>query len=334
MKIGFFELEPGEKELLIKFFPRDQLFFQSEKLTPQNAAKFSSLEVVSVFIYSQLNEKALQKLPHLKLITTRSMGFDHIDLAACKKRTITVCNVPSYGENTVAEQAFALILALSRKIYASVERTKQTNFESEGLRGFDLKGKTLGVLGTGNIGRHVVKIAHGLEMKILAYDVFPDKKFSREMNFKYVSLKELLKNSDVVTVHVPLNKHTFHLIDKEKISWMKKTALLINTARGGIVETDALVRALQQKKLGGAGLDVLEEECDIREEAHLARKGFPPSCDMKVMLENHLLLKMPNVLITPHNAYNTVEAMRRIMQVTIENINNFKKGRKINVLKF
>jgi len=271
-------------------------------------------------------------MPKLELVTTRSTGFDHIDLGACKKKGITVCNVPAYGENTVAEHTFALILGLSRKLIDCVERARKGNFELEGLRGFDLQGKTLGVVGCGSIGRHVIRIAKGFEMKILVFDLYKDKKFAKEIGFQYAGMDKLLKESDIVTLHVPLNKHTYHLIDKEKIAKMKKGAYLINTARGEIVDTDALVKGLKNEQFGGAGLDVLEKECALKEERELLTKEFAKTCDLKTVLEEHILLEMPNVLITPHNAFNTNEALMRILEVTIESVKGFKKGKKVNMV--
>lgn len=333
MKIGFFELEAWEKEPLSAAFPNGQLEFSNNKLNFKNVEKYKDLEAISIFIYSQINEKVLSKMPKLKLITTRSTGFDHIDLGACKKRKIVVCNVPTYGENTVAEHTFALILALSRKIIDCVERTKKGSFDLTGLRGFDLKGKTIGVVGGGNIGKHVIKIAKGFGMNVIVFDVFQDPKLAKELGFNYAIMDDLLKNSDIVTLHVPYNSHTNHLINKASFEKMKKRAYLINTSRGGIVETDALVKALKSKKLAGAGLDVLEEECDLIEERQLVSKDFPQKCDLKTLVENHVLLGMPNVIITPHNAFNTNEAMMRILQVTIDNINGFKNNKLVNLVR-
>jgi len=333
MKIGFFELETWERETLETSFPKDKVVLSHKKLTLKEALKYPDLEAISIFIYSPIDENILSKLPNLKLITTRSTGYDHIDLAACKKRNIVVCNVPTYGENTVAEHTFALILALSRKIINCHERTQQGSFEIEGLRGFDLKGKTLGVVGSGNIGRHVIRIAQGFEMNLLVYDAFPNPQTAKEMGFKYVSMEELLKNSDIITLHIPYNDKTHHFINKKSFEKIKKGAYLINTSRGGIVDTDALVKALKSKKIAGAGLDVLEGECDLLEERQLVSKDFSPSCDMKTLVEDHILMDLPNVIVTPHNAFNTHEALMRILQTTIASINGFKTNTFVNVVK-
>lgn len=330
LKIGFFEIEGCEIDFLKKLLSKDELLFCEQKLNEKNAVKFKDLEIVSVFVHSKIDEQVLQCMPKLKLITTRSVGFDHINLDACKKRDIPVCYVPNYGKNTVAEHTFALILALSRKIVESVNRTRAGNFDISGLRGFDLKDKTLGVIGTGNIGKYVIKIANGFGMKVLAFDLCQDDKFEKEENFSYVSLQELLQKSDIVSIHVPYCPGTHHLINEEKLALMRPNALLINTSRGGIVETSALLKALKTGKIAGAGLDVLEGECDLLQKRELTCKDFKAKCDMKVLLENYALLKLQNVIITPHNAFNTNEALDRILQTTIESILEFKNGRLVN----
>ncbi|MBT4805137.1 hydroxyacid dehydrogenase [Candidatus Woesearchaeota archaeon] len=333
LKIGLFELEPWEEKVIKTAFPKDKLFFSKKKLTLQSAKKHHNLEAMAVFVHSEINKEILKKLPKLKYITTMSTGFDHIDVAACKERKVSVSNVPVYGENTVAEHAFALILALSRKIVDCVERTKRGSFELKGLRGFDLKNKTIGIIGGGNIGQHVIRMAKGFEMKVLVFDLNKDKNLAKKMGFQYTSMDKLLKESDVVSLHVPYNKHTHHLINKNKLSLMKKNAILINTSRGGIIDTDALVTALKRKKIAGAGLDVLEEECEMIEDIQLLKKEFVKKCDLKIIVENHILLDMPNVIITPHNAFNTNEALMRILETTVKNIRGYKSGRKINLVK-
>lgn len=307
MKIGFFNIESWEKETLEKSFPTDEIIFSEPYLSLDNITGFKDLEVISGFVNSKLNKDALEKLPHLKLIATRSTGFDHIDLEECKKRKITVCNVPNYGENTVAEFTFALILALSRKLITSVGHVGG-ELRCESLRGFDLNGKTLGVIGCGAIGRHVVRVAKGFEMKILVFDIVKDESFAKKMGFKYVDLDDLLKNADVVTLHLPLNEHTYHLIDKDKLALMKKSALLINTSRGKIIDTKALLESLQDEKLLGVALDVFES--DYKQD----------------------LLESFNVLITPHNAFNTQEALNRILETTIKNIKMFRESKSVNVV--
>jgi D-lactate dehydrogenase len=283
-----------------------------------------TIEMLSIFVGSEISEGTLRRYPNLKFIATRSTGYDHIDLNVCKKAKVKVSNVPSYGEHTVAEFAFGLILALSRKIYLGVDRLKKTGeFSYDDMQGFDLKNKTLGIIGTGKIGRHVITMAKGFDMSILAYDPYPDKLLAEQYGFRYVTLEELLPASDVVTIHVPYLSTTHHLIDETRLALMKPTALLINVSRGGLVDTEALLVALEEKKLGGAGLDVLEEEGHIKDEYSFLKYGHPQATDMKVLLANHRLLKLPNVLVTPHMAFYTGEGVERILKTTVDNIQAF-----------
>lgn len=331
MKIAFFQLEEREKEEINKNenfikFGAENLFFDSH-LNSENVPENEDIEVVSVFIDSDVNKEVLDKLPKLKLIATRSTGFDHVDIEECKKRGVVVSNVPSYGENTVAEHTFALILTLSRKIYDAYNRVRETvSFSFEGLRGFDLKEKTLGVIGTGRIGRNVVRMAKGFEMNILSYDAHPDEGFAKESGLKYVSLEELLKESDIITLHVPYMEETHHLINESNINFIKKGAYLINTSRGGVVSTQALLKALQEGILAGAGLDVLEEEGAYKDELGFLTGRHHQAEKLKTVLSNHVLIDLPNVIITPHNAFNTNEGVKRIFETTVENIISFLQG--------
>ncbi len=329
-KIAFFETEEWEKPYLKDKLRNYKLYFFDDIMNENNAGKAKDADIISVFIYSNVNKKILSRFKNVKLIATRSTGFDHIDLRECKKRNIVVCNVPNYGENTVAEHTFALILNLTRKIHKAWERTRRLDFSISGLRGVDLQGKTLGVVGVGSIGRHVIRIANGFEMNVIAFDVFKNKKLEKELGFKYVGFDYLLKNSDIITLHCPYNKNTHHLINKNNINKIKKGALLINTARGALVETDTLVNALDKGILSGAGLDVLEDECYIKEDKQVMSKHFPKKFDMRIILENHILAKKENVIVTPHNAFNSVEALERILDVTVNNIKGFLNKKIIN----
>lgn len=332
-KISFFEIEDWEREFIKNTIKGNNLFFSKDKLTEKNVSKVKDTEVLAVFIYSKINKNILDKLPKLKLITTMSTGFDHIDLEECRKRKITVCNVPTYGENTVAEHTFALILAISRKIPESIENTRKGDFRLTGLRGFDLKGRTIGIVGCGNIGKHVARIAKGFEMNVLVYDINKDLKLAKELGFSYASLEKLLKNSDIITLHVPDNKFTHHMINQKALKICKKGAVLINTARGGLIDTDALIPAFKNRVIRYAGLDVLEEECLLKEEKELLHPEFMKACDLKNVLQNNILLRKPNVYITPHNAFNSKEALQRILDVTIKNIQGFLKKKSVNIIK-
>jgi|SRR3989344_9186233 len=332
LKIAFFETEPWEKEYLefhLKGF--DAVFFD-DKLGPLNIKKISDIDVLCPFIYSVVDKKSVSQLKSLKYVTTRSTGFDHIDVRACQAQDILVSNVPTYGENTVAEHTFALILSLSRKIHLSWEKTRRGDFTLDNLRGFDLKGKTLGVVGIGNIGKHVIRMARAFEMNVLAFDIRQDETFAKKAGFKYATLEHVFKNSDIVTLHLPYNKATHHLINSKSLKLFKKGCYLINTARGGICDTEALLKGLKQGIFGGLGLDVLEEECFIREEREILSTPFGKACNLKTVLANHMLINQPNVIITPHNAFNSKEALTRILDTTIENIISFAKNKPINLV--
>ncbi len=331
MKIIFFETAPSEKKYLEKLLKPHGLKaeFAAEPLTEENSGRARQAGIVSVFIYSALTAAILKRLGKLKLVATRSTGFDHIDLVQCRKRGITVSNVPSYGENTVAEHTFALILALSRNLHKAYVRTMRGDFSLEGLQGFDLKGKTIGVVGAGRIGLHVIKMARGFGMDVLAYDTQKNPFLSEVLDYRYVSLRELLRRSDIVTLHTPYMPSTHHLMNREMIGGMKKGALLINTARGGLVDTNALVWALDAGIVGGAGLDVLEGEELVKEEQQLLQKDFPKE-KLITTLKNHILLHRENVVITPHIAFDSKEALLRILDTTAGNILSFIDGNPVN----
>ena len=326
MKIALFELHDWEEQFLRERLGSGHVLWMSRK--PLDDGDFEAIadsEVISPFIYSKLDAAQLAKLPKLRLIATRSTGFDHIDMAACKQRGIVVSNVPFYGENTVAEHTFALILALSRKVHEAFVRVRAGNFSLEGLRGFDLKDKTIGVVGAGRIGLHVIRIARGFGMKVLAFDVRRDNFLTEVLGFEYAEMDALLGRSDIITLHAPYNKHTHHLINRDNIGKIKRGAILINTARGGLVDTEALLTALEKGILSGAGLDVLEGEEAVYEESALLGDAVNPE-RLRRAIQNHLILKKPNVVFTPHNAFNSQEALERILQTTADNVLAFAAG--------
>lgn len=333
MKLGFLEAEGWEREILIKEFNEQNLIFTSDKLSKENIHNFKEIEILSIFICSEVDKEIIDFLPNLKFIATRSTGYDHIDIAYCKQKGILVSNVPEYGARTVAEWTIGLILNLTRKIYYAIDQIKEAeSFELSNLRGEELFGKILGVIGTGKIGKEVIKLAKAFGMDVLAYDVYPDENFANEQKIKYVSLEELLQNSDIITIHASLNSSTFHLINKNNINFIKRGAYLINTARGGIVETEALIYALKDGLLKGVALDVLEEEIEIKEELEILARSDLRVEDIKTLWHDHILMKMPNVLITPHNAFNSKEAIERILKTTIENIKGFLNGNYLNIV--
>jgi len=247
-------------------------------------------------------------------------------VALARERGIEVLYVPTYGENTVAEFAFALLLTLSRKVYEAHNRLlEKGSFSASDLQGFDLKGKTIGIVGTGRIGVNAIRIANGFDMNVIAYDPFP-KQDLMDSGLHYVSLEELLQSSDVISLHAPLNEHTHHMINKGNIHQMKKGVFIINTARGGLMETEALEQALEENIVLGAGLDVLEEEKDMSDEMSLLSNPNAKIEELKNVLANHYLIRHPRVIVTPHIAFNTNEAIHRILDTTIENINTFISG--------
>lgn len=322
------ELEPWEIDILKKTWPPGQ--YSTKHL--DQAGDLGDPEALIIFIYSPITAKVLDDFPRLKMIATMSTGYDHIDLAACKKRGVVISNVPSYGENTVAEHALALLLALSRKIVPSVNQTRHGDFRLDGLRGVDLASKTAGVIGTGRIGQHFIRMVKGLGMNVIAYDPRPQSQTAQELGFTYVDLEHLLTTSDVVSLHAPAVKETLHLLNEQRLMLMRPTAFLINTARGTLIETQGLVKALEAGRLAGVGLDVLEEECVIREERELLSKVFQKQCDLKVAYADHLLLEHPKVIITPHNAFNSQEALQRILSTTIDNITAFSASQPIHIV--
>ncbi|MDP2586145.1 MAG: NAD(P)-dependent oxidoreductase [Candidatus Komeilibacteria bacterium] len=320
----FVDREKWDRNLLMRSFPSYRLTFL-EKLG--QFEKIKDAEIISVFVNTKVSKEAIQKLPNLKFIATRSTGFDHIDLKACQERGIKVANVPTYGENTVAEHAFGLILNLSRKITQAIDRTRAGDFTIGGLMGFDLKGKTIGIIGAGNIGRHVIKMALGFEMKVLVADPSVTSAEVKKLGATKVELKKLLAQSDIVTLHCPLCAPTSGMINASAIKQMKKGSLLINTARGELMDTTAVLAGLKTGILAGVGLDAVEGEQALKNQATSLSKQ-----DLRLIMENRLLIKQPNVIVTPHIAFNSREAVARIVNTTIENIKSYLSGKSKNLV--
>lgn len=325
-KIAFFGVKSWEREIIEREIAKLDSFgigiFEKEVQTDlELAAKY---DIISPFVYSFLNKQSLDKLPNLKMIASRSTGIDHVDLNECKKRKIEVVNVPDYGSVTVAEYTFALMLAITRRIVESHQSVEEGQFNPEGLTGIDLEGKTLGVVGVGNIGKNVVKIAKAFGMKVLGVDPFLTVEMAKKIGCKVVDLETCLKESDIVTLHVPSIPETFHVINRNNIKLMKKGSYLINTARGAVVETQALIWALNNKILAGVGLDTTEDESTL-ENMSMVISNKPTKDQLQDILTFHLLRDRDDVVFTPHNAFNTKEAIERIVDTTIDNINNFIK---------
>jgi D-lactate dehydrogenase len=314
----------------------------------------ADIEVLSVFVHSTVARDFLEAHPALRLIVTRSSGFDHIALAEAAARNVTVCNVPTYGENTVAEHCFALLLALSRRLRESLASYTSSRFSYQALRGFDLMGKTFGIVGTGRIGLHAARIARGFQMEVLAYDVKTQPLVAATLDFEYVSFEELLRRSDVISLCIPLRPETRHIINRDTLSLCKQGVVLINTARGALVDTDALLEGLESGHVGGAGLDVLEDERVLQQEStriiggeivdHIQQSGTEaPSPDyeeplqrrerveeLRNLVRNSRLVERPDVIFTPHAAFNSKEAVARIDAETVRNIKRFQAGLPVN----
>jgi len=329
LKIAFFGVKSWEREIIEKeIINLDAVgvgIFESE--LQDNLALAKDYDIISTFIYSKADKAVLDKLPKLKMIATRSTGMDHIDTEECKKRKIEVVNVPIYGSNTVAEFAMALLLAVAKRIVPAHQSVENGEFSPEGLTGVDLYGKTMGVVGVGKIGQNMVKLARGFGMKVLGVERNQDLALAKKLGFKYADLETCLKESDFISLHVPSIPATFHLINKKNIKLMKPGAILINTCRGPVVETEALVWALNNKVIRGVGLDVTEEE-DKVESISMVMSKKPTKEDLQEILSFHMLRDRDDVVFTPHNAFNTEEAIGRIIKTTVENIDKFIKEKK------
>lgn len=316
-KIAWFDTENWEKEYLKnKDYPFEIEFFK-QSLDSATVEEVNGFDAVSIFVSSQVNSEVIEELD-VDIIACRSTGFDHVDIETASDQGIKVCNVPEYGANTVAEHAFGLILTLSRRIHEAIDKVEGGEFDHQGLKGFDLEGKTLGVVGTGSIGQKVIEMAHGFNMDVLASDPFPKEGLEEELGFMYVSMEDLIKKSDVITIHCPLTDENHHLFSEEQFELMDGT-VLINTARGGLVDTTELIKALENGNVSRAGLDVLEEECVIEEDIEILG-DISDDCDPQRIAEDHILMQRDDVVVTPHNAFNSREALQRIEDQTIENL--------------
>jgi D-lactate dehydrogenase len=334
--ISFVDIEePWEKEYLDESLSGTASVKHFKETADLVVADLKDTTVLSTFINSRITQEIIASLPELKFITTRSTGFDHIDTEYARSKNIPVANVPTYGENTVAEHTFALILSVARNLKKAHFKASEGDFSIRELMGFDLKGKTIGVVGTGHIGLRVIKMAVGFSMKVIAFDPLQHPFLSEVLGFRYVDFKTLLKESDIITLHAPLNKHTQHMINKDNISLIKRGAVLINTARGGLVDTLALTKALDEGILSGAGLDVLEGEDIILEEKQLLmrkKKELYNPEKLQLTLRNCFILQRENVIFTPHIGFYSKEALQRILDTTAQNIKGFLSGNPCNVV--
>lgn len=287
-------------------------------------------EVISCFTFSRVSADVLKKFPNLKLIALRSVGFNHIDIDYCKEHGVEVVNSLGYGNITVAEFAFGLMFDVMRKVSRAYMNLKNEHLDRDVYTGYEFNGKTVGIIGTGAIGSEMARITSGVGMKVLAYDIYPKEELVQKYGVKYVELDELLKNSDVISLHAPLTKDNFHLINEEKINLMKPNAVIVNTARGELIDTKALYQALIENKIFGAGLDVLEAENMLTQPDHNVDFDYLTDDVVKQTFINERLLKLHNVVVTPHIAYNSKEANERILKITLDNIESFFEGKVLN----
>jgi len=314
MKKAIFELKTLPNELVKKELKFDNAQFVSEELSSKNIDNFIDTEILICRVNSKIDKKVLDKLKNLKMIQLMSTGFNNVNIAECKKRNIKVCNIPSYSSEGVAEHSMALLFALSRKIIKCNKALKECKVNMPELIGFQLKNKTIGILGTGRIGIHMAKLAKGVGMKVLAFDVYKNKDEAKKIGFKYVEVDKLYAESDVISLHLPLNDKTKYLVNKKVIKKFKKGVVLINTARGKLVKTEDLLEALNTGRIMCAGLDVLEDEHRI--------------CENKVSLTTKLIMH-PNVTATPHAAFNTTEAVTALLKETAENIRKAENNKEL-----
>lgn len=300
-----------------------ELVFHEFRLCAENAASASGAEAVCVFVNDKVDRACLVALANagVRLLALRCAGFNNVDLGAAAGLGITVTRVPAYSPYAVAEHTVALLQTLNRKIHRAYNRVREGNFSLSGLVGFDLHGKTIGILGTGRIGRITAQIFRGYGCEVLAADPFPDAAWADEHGIRYRNLDELLAASDVVSLHMPLTPETYHLLGKETIARMKDGAFLVNTSRGKLVDSAEVIAALKSGKLGGVALDVYEEEEGVFFEDHSAT----------ALLDDVLarLLTFPNVLVTSHQAFLTREALSAIAETTVESISMFLDGQEI-----
>jgi D-lactate dehydrogenase len=325
VSIAFFDAKPYDREFFdaanAKGFGYDIRYYEN-RLNTETASLANECAIVCAFVNDTLSADVIAKLSELgvKLIALRCAGYNNVDLKAAY-RTIPVVRVPEYSPHAVAEHAVALILSLNRKIHKAYYRTRDGNFSIKGLMGFDMAGRTAGIIGTGKIGKIVAKILRGFDMKVLAYDPYPDQEYAKATGTEYVELEDLYIQSDVISLHCPLNRSTYHIINEESLAKMKDGVMIVNTGRGGLTDAKALIEALKSGKVGSAGLDVYEEENEY----------FFEDFSTQVMGDDILarLLSFSNVLITSHQGFFTREALGNIAQITLESIRDFLDGKSL-----
>jgi D-lactate dehydrogenase len=325
MKIAVFSAKLYDRKFLdaANADKKHDLEFFEARLTSATARLAAGFEVVCPFVNDVADAEVLAELEAggTRLIALRSAGFNHVDLRAAEKLGITVVRVPAYSPHAVAEHTIGLILTLNRKIHRAYNRVREGNFSLDGLLGFDLNGTTAGIIGTGKIGLIVARLLSAFGCRVLAYDLYPNPSALPE-GAEYADLETVLGQSDIISLHCPLTPETHHMIDGASIGKMKKEVMLINTSRGGLVDTDGLIAGLKSGRIGSVGLDVYEEEADL----------FFEDLSQTIIQDDRFmrLLSFPNVLITGHQAFFTREAVRSIAEITLSNVTAFENGEKQN----
>lgn len=316
MKIAFYDTKPYDKiwfEPMMNEYGYEVKFFDN-KLNEDTAVLSKGYDAVCIFVNDSATKDVINTLYEngVKIIALRCAGYNNVDFSAAKDK-ITVVRVPAYSPSAVAEFAAALLLTVNRKTHKAYIRTKDSNFNINGLLGFDLSGKVAGIIGTGKIGQMFIDICKGFKMKVIAYDPYPNK----NLDIEYVSLDELFEKANIISLHCPLTKETYHIINEKVIKKMQDNVLIVNTSRGSLIDTTALIEGLKSKKIGGAGLDVYEEESDI----------FFEDKSNEIIEDDELarLLAFPNVVMSSHQGFFTREAMQQIAMVTLENLANFEQ---------
>ncbi|MFH6944115.1 2-hydroxyacid dehydrogenase [Flavobacterium sp. FlaQc-50] len=313
-KVAFFSTQPYDKTFFNKYneFGFELDFFETQ-LNSQTATLIQECAIVCVFVNDIVNEAVVKQLAekNVKIIALRCAGFNNVDLEAAKKYNLKVCRVPAYSPQAVAEHAMAMILTLNRKTHKAYNRVREQNFSLNGLLGFDLFGKTIGIIGTGNIGKAFARIALGFGCKVVAYDIVTDPEMEKD-GIVFTDLKTIFKESDIISLHCPLNEQTKHLINKSSIALMKNQVMIINTSRGGLIETASVIEGLKEGKIGYLGIDVYEQE----------EKLFFRDLSADIIQDDAIqrLMSFPNVLVTAHQAFFTNEALTQIALVTFDNI--------------
>ncbi|WP_324708994.1 2-hydroxyacid dehydrogenase [Pseudomonas citronellolis] len=327
MRIILFSSQNYDRESFLAANPGHgfELHFQQSPLRPDTAALAMGFEVVCPFVNDDLSRPVLEQLAAggTRLIALRSAGYNHVDLAAAHALGLTVVRVPAYSPHAVAEHAVGLVLALCRHLHRAYNRTREGDFSLHGLTGFDLHGKTVGVVGSGQIGQVFAQIMRGFGCQVLAYDPYPNPAIDA-LGGRFVGLDQLLAKSDIISLHCPLNDATRHLVNADSLQRMKRGAMLINTGRGALVDTPALIEALKSGQLGYLGLDVYEEEAEI---FFADRSDLPLQDDVLARL-----LTFPNVIITAHQAFLTREALAAIAGTTLDNIGAWRQGAPVNLV--